>query len=320
METSDDASRESRRLIVIGIAANTALALAKILGGVFGRSQALIADGIESSLDILNSGLMWLAVKYAGRPPDRDHPYGHGKMEALAAVGGSMILILTGLVLAHRSVSEIISLRASSGIHDIPAPFTLIILGVTIVTKEILFRWFHRRGGALGSRALQADALHHRSDALTSLAALIGISAALFGGPAWAQADDWAALFSCGLIVFNGLNILRGAIGEILDEQDSSETMETLLHLARGVPGVTSVEKCRVRRSGVTRIADLHVRVAGERTVHEGHEIAHRVKDTLLASPLQLADITVHIEPEEGPPPTDRPETHAPAPLPRENP
>jgi cation diffusion facilitator family transporter len=295
----DSRAREGRRLILTGVVANIVLALAKILGGILGRSHALIADGVESSLDVLSSAMMWLAVKYAGRPPDRDHPYGHGKMESLAAVAGSLILIFAGLALAYRSVTEIIALSANSTAEDLPAAFTLFILAVTIAIKEFLFRWFHRRGGEIGSRALQADALHHRSDALTSLAALIGISAALMGGPAWAQADDWAALFSCGLIVFNGVGMLRGAMGDILDEQESSEITERILALTREVPGVTSVEKCRVRKSGLIRLADLHVRVAGERTVREGHEIAHRVKDLLLAAPFQLGDVTVHIEPEE---------------------
>ncbi len=299
MESLDIRAREGRKLILTGVAANVVLALAKILGGIFGRSNALIADGIESSLDVLSSAMMWLAVKYAGRPPDRDHPYGHGKMESLAAVAGSLILILAGVALGFHSVKEIILLSHTSNAGDIPAVFTLIILGATIVTKELLFRWFHRRGGEIGSRAVQADALHHRSDAITSLAALLGITAALVGGPAWAQADDWAALFSCGIIVYNGLAMLRGAMGDILDEQASADITEKILALVREVPGVTSAEKCRVRKSGLARLADLHVRVAGERTVREGHDIAHRVKDTLLASPLQLGDVTVHIEPEK---------------------
>jgi cation diffusion facilitator family transporter len=309
VDSLDSRAREGRKLILTGVAANIVLALAKILGGIFGRSHALIADGVESSLDVLSSGMMWLAVKYAGRPPDRDHPYGHGKMESLAAIAGSLILIFAGLILGYRSVLEIITLSANATASDVPSTFTLFILGATIVTKEFLFRWFSRRGGEIGSRAVQADALHHRSDALTSLAAMLGISAALLGGPAWAQADDWAALFSCGLIVFNGFGMLRGSMGDILDEQESSDITERIRALTLDVPGVTSVEKCRVRKSGLSRLADLHVRVAGERTVREGHEIAHLVKDTLLAAPLQLADVTVHIEPEEVacayPPPTN---------------
>ncbi len=284
--------------MLAGIAANVVLALAKILGGILGRSQALIADGIESSLDILSSAMMWGAIKYAERPPDSDHPYGHGKMESLAAVAGSLILILAGLSLGIHSVGEIIRLLRDPGADNVPALFTLAILAVTILTKEVLFRWLDHHGKRIGSMAVQVDALHHRSDALTSLAAGIGISAALIGGPAWAAADDWAALFSCGLIVFNGFQMLRGSMGDILDEQISPEKMEEILAAAREVPGVSSIEKCRVRKSGFVFLADLHVRVPGANTVSAGHLIAHQVKDRLRASEFQLSDVTVHIEPE----------------------
>ena len=298
MDTLASRARQGRQVMLAGIAANIVLALAKILGGWFGRSHALIADGIESSLDILSSGMMWGALKYAERPPDHDHPYGHGKMESLAAVTGSLILMLAGLSLGFHSLREIINLHHSNGAENIPAPFTLVILAATIIIKEGLFRWLLHRGQKIGSKSLEVDAMHHRSDALTSLAAGIGITLALFGGAAWAAADDWAALFSCVLIVYNGLQMLRGSVGEILDEQIAPDKMEKILAAAQSVPGVTSVEKCRVRKSGLVRLADLHVRVPGDSTVHEGHRIAHAVKDKLLESEFQLADVTVHIEPD----------------------
>jgi len=293
-----DRSREGRRVILASIGTNVFLALAKILGGFFGRSNALLADGIESTLDIFSSGMMWGAIKYAERPPDHEHPYGHGKMESLAAVAGSLILLLVGVSLGVHSLREILNLRAATAEESVPAAFTLIILVATIVIKEGLFRWLSHHGKKIGSRAVEVDALHHRSDALTSLATGLGISLALFGGPAWAAADDWAALFSCVLIVFNGLKMLRGSTGEILDEQIAPEKMEKILAAARQVPGVTSVEKCRVRKSGLVRLADLHVRVSGDRTVREGHRIAHDVKDRLLESEFRLADVVVHIEPD----------------------
>lgn len=286
--------------MLVSVVINTTLALAKVLGGIFGHSHALIADGIESSLDILTSALLWGAIKYSEKPPDSDHPYGHGKMESLAAVAGSLALIAAGLAFGVHSVSGLIHLSSSPAGEPLPAFFTLIIVGVTIVTKEFLFRWLYRRGQEIGSKAVMTDAWHHRSDAMTSLAALVGITAALIGGPSWAQADEWAALFSCGLIVFNGLQMLRNAAGDILDEQASSDLTSNILAKVSEVPGVTSMEKIRVRRSGLMYIADLHVRVAGNRTVREGHEIAHLVKDHLLAADFQLSDVTVHIEPEDG--------------------
>jgi len=288
---------EGRKLILAGVVINIVLSLAKVLGGVLGHSQALIADGIESSLDILSSAMLWVAIKYAERPPDSQHPYGHGKMESLAATIASLLVIGAGLAVAAHSGAELISPKHSG---EIPAGYTLIILGITIVAKETLFRWFTWRGKEIGSSSLQADAIHHRSDALTSLAAAIGILTAIFGGPKWAPADDWAALFSCLIIITNGIRMLRGSLGDILDEQAPTKTIRKIRKLVHGVPGVMSVEKCRARKSGLTLIADLHVRVRAEKTVREGHDIAHRVKDRLMEErSLLLSDVTVHIEPEE---------------------
>lgn len=292
-------AREGRRLVLVGVFLNIVLAAAKVTGGLIGRSHALIADGIESSLDIFSSGLMWGAMKYAERPPDEDHPYGHGKMESLAALVGAGFLILAGLSLGVHSAREIILLQTEATAANVPAAFTLGILAATIVIKEGLFRWLSRRGQEIGSNAVLTDAWHHRSDAVTSLAAVAGITAALVGGPTWAQADDWAALFSCALILFNGGKMLKTSIGDVLDQQASSEVVEAILKCVREVPGVTSVEKCRVRKSGFSRFADLHVRVSGDRSVREGHEIAHTVKDRLMTTEFHLADVTVHIEPEQ---------------------
>jgi cation diffusion facilitator family transporter len=195
VDSLDRRAKESRKFLLAGVLANLVLALAKIVGGLLGRSHALIADGIESSLDVLSSAMMWGAIKYAERPPDREHPYGHGKMESLAAVTGSFLLIIAGLALGLQSLREIFFVQRSHEVENMPAAFTLVVLGVTIALKEGLFRWIHHRGTRIESKALQTDAWHHRSDALTSLAAGVGISAALIGGPAWAQADDWQPFF-----------------------------------------------------------------------------------------------------------------------------
>jgi cation diffusion facilitator family transporter len=291
-------AKESRRLLVTGVFVNLFLALLKIAGGLLGRSNALVADGIESSLDVLSSTMMWGAIKYAERPADSDHPYGHGKMESLAAVSGSLLLLGAGAALGVHSIREILVLQHSTDLSHTPAVFTLFILLTTVLVKELLFLWVRSRGVVIESTALQTDAWHHHSDALTSLAAALGISAALIGGPAWAQADAWAALFSCALIMFNGVGMLRASIGELLDAQAAPEIVKEILTAVRGVQGVTSVEKCRVRKSGFMRFADIHVRVAGECTVREGHDIAHLVKNTLLEGDFHLADVVVHIEPE----------------------
>lgn len=303
MNTLGGSFAEGRRLIFAGILLNIFLAAVKFMGGVLGNSSALMADGLESTLDVFSSVMMWAALKYAERPPDQEHPYGHGKMESLAAGAGALLLIGAGGLLGVYSLSEIYrSLGTEPVATDLPKPFTLIILLLTIGLKEGLFRLSLWKGRSIGSNALAADAWHHRSDAITSLAALIGIGIALLGGPAWAQADDWAALFSCAIIITNGLRMLMVALAEAMDKQEPETVRLKISAIAGTVEGVTSIEKVRVRKTGLTRIADLHVRVSGELTVHEGHIISHIVKNKLQNSELHLSDVTVHIEPE---PPSD---------------
>jgi len=294
MASIAERAARGRQVLVIGVAVNAALAGLKLVAGWLGHSDALMADGLESGLDVLSSAMIWGALKYAERPPDYDHPYGHGKMESLAGVGGALLLLLAGTMVAINSVREIV---AGSADRPLPAAWTLAVLAVVVLTKEGMFRMASRRGREVASRAVEADAWHHRSDALTSLAAVIGISLALVGGRAWVSADDWAALFSCAIIAYNGARMLKSALGELLDEQAPESVIEEIMSAARAVEGVANVEKCRVRKSGLSLLADIHVRVYGEVSVTAGHAIAHRVKDTLLAGGHHLLDVTVHIEP-----------------------
>jgi cation diffusion facilitator family transporter len=287
-------AESGRRILAAGILINALLAAFKLAAGWAGHSDALIADGLESTLDVLSSTMIWLALKYAGRPPDPEHPYGHGKMESLAAAGGALFVLAAGVLVAVNSVREI---GWGDPGRPAPEPFTLGVVVFVVVVKEVLFRITRRRSLEIASRALETDAWHHRSDALTSLAAAIGILVALIGGPRFVSADDWAALFSCVVIAWNGWRMFRGSLGELLDEQAPPEVVARILEAARAVDGVVDVEKCRVRKSGLTHLADLHVRVCGESTVSTGHEIAHRVKDALLAGGWHLSDVTVHIEP-----------------------
>lgn len=285
-----------RAILLAGVYMNLVLAVVKIAAGWLGHSDALIADGLESTLDVLSSALIWLALKYAERPPDSEHPYGHGKMESLAGVGGALILLAAGAMVALNSLREIVY---GAPDRPVPAMFTLGVLVFVVLVKELLFRIAQARNREVESRALESDAWHHRSDALTSLAALVGILIALVGGSRFVSADDWAALFSCGIIAMNGLRMLRGSLGELLDEQAPDETIQKILACARSVQGVENVEKCRVRKSGLTLLADLHVRVCGDVTVSAGHHISHLVKDALMDGGYHLSDVTVHIEPAE---------------------
>ena len=279
------------RVALFGMIVNLIFAAAKILGGLFGHAYVLIADGIESALDIAGSFVIWGGLKFAARPPDETHPYGHGKAEPIAAVVVAFGVLAAAAGLAIQSVREILTP------HHGPAPFTLGILIVVIVVKEILFRYVNRIGRHVESTAVQTDAWHHRSDAITSAAAFIGISVALIGGSGWQSADDWAALFACAVIAGNGIRLLRPALYEIMDTAPGGKIVRSIRRAARSVPGVIEVEKCRVRKMGLDFYVDLHVGVKDSISVREGHEIAHQVKAAIQENDSRVADVLVHIEP-----------------------
>jgi cation diffusion facilitator family transporter len=279
------------RIALIGMFANVGLATAKITAGLLGNSYVLIADGIESALDIAGSVIIWGGLKFAARPPDETHPYGHGKAEPLAAGIVAVGVIVAAIGLAVQSVREIFTP------HHGPAPFTLIVLIVVIVIKEFLYRVVMRVGKDVESTAVKTDAWHHRADALTSAAAFIGISVALIGGETWYSADDWAALFACAVIAFNGWRLLFPALHEMLDTAPGGEIVPTIERAAGSVPGVREVEKCLVRKMGISFYVDLHVRVDGAISVREGHDIAHQVKDAIRQTDGRIADVLVHVEP-----------------------
>jgi cation diffusion facilitator family transporter len=292
--TSDAAAsnlQAGARVALFGMIVNLVFATAKILGGLIGNAYVLIADGIESALDIAGSLIIWGGLKFAARPPDETHPYGHGKAEPIAAVVVAFGVLAAALGLAIESIREI---RTP---HHGPAPFTLGILIVVIVVKEILFRYVNRIGRNVESTAVQTDAWHHRSDALTSAAAFIGITAALVGGRGWESADDWAALFACCVIAANGVRLLRPALAEIMDTAPRGEIVDRVRNAAAAVPGVIEIEKSFVRKMGLSFYVDLHVRVDAGITVREGHDIAHEVKRAIQDTDGRIADVLVHIEP-----------------------
>ena len=297
MKTNSDAlSSQARsepgvRMTLWGIGVNIFLAVVKVATGVLGHSYALIADGIESTVDILSSTIVLGGLKIGALPPDRNHPFGHGKAESLAAMIVSFALLGAAVVIAVQSIQEIIAP------HYLPAWYTLIVLAGVIFIKEILFYYEIRVGQSIHSLSVKVDAWHHRCDALTSLAVFIGISVALIGGPGFESADDWTALLVSFFIAFNGLRLLRFAVAEIMDSAPSPEIERQIRGVANSVEGVKRIEKCRVRKSGINFLAEIHVQVDGRISVDKGHEISHRVKDVLLASGLGLIDVVAHIEP-----------------------
>ena len=279
------------RVALLGLVINVVLASAKIVAGVVGHAYVLIADGIESALDVGGSIVIWGGLTVAARPPDRTHPYGHGKAEPIAAIVVALGVLAAALAIAIQSVREILLP------HHGPAPWTLVVLIVAVIIKEVLFRYVIRFGRKVESTAVKTDAWHHRIDALTSTAAFIGISVALIGGKAWQSADDWAALVACVLIGWNGYRLARPAFFEIMDTAPRGKFIRSIRDTAKSVPGVVEVEKCRARKMGLDFYVDLHVGVDGNMSVHEGHEIAHRVKRAIQQSDSHVADVLVHIEP-----------------------
>jgi cation diffusion facilitator family transporter len=274
-----------------GIVASTCLAVVKVVGGIVGNSYALVADGVESMLDIMSSMVVWGSLRIASQPATERYPYGYGKAEPLAALAVATALLGAAVGISIQSIAEI---RTP---HHMPAPFTLWVLVGVIASKEVMFRYLFRTGEAIGSKAMQTDAWHHRSDSLTSVAAFIGISVALYMGEGYESADDWAALFAACVIAFNGVRLFRSALRDVLDISAPPALLSKVRGLACAVPGVIDVEKCRIRASGLVYFIDLHVIVDGGLTVHQGHEISHRVKDVLVGGNMGIQDVTIHIEP-----------------------
>jgi cation diffusion facilitator family transporter len=285
-------AKTSARLVLRGIGLNALLAAVKLAGGIFGHTYALVADAAESMLDILSSILVWAGFRVAAQPPDQNHPYGHGKAEPLAGLAVSgFIFAMAGWVAWH-------AVREIRTPHQGPAWWTLLVLAGVIVAKTWFSRRMSMKGEEVGSTTLSIEAMHHWSDAITSGAAFVGICIALWGGAGWETADDWAALFGCVIIAFNGFNMFTKALGDVMDTAVPQNFENEVRALALAVPGVQALDKVRMRKSGLSHLVDIQVRVEGNLTVREGHDIAHAVKDALIASdPHRISDVTVHIEP-----------------------
>lgn len=270
---------------------NVTLAAIKFLTGIFGNSYALIADGIESVVDVFASVLVLFGLKYSSRPADENHPYGHGKAEPLITFLVVVFLVISAGTIAWQAYQHIITP------HELPKPFTLIVLAVIIIWKEISFQVVMSRSKKLKSSSLKAEAWHHRSDAITSIAAFIGISIAIFAGEGFEKADDIAALFAVFFILFNCYKIFRPALGEVMDENNFEELTARIREISLTVPGVKGTEKCYIRKAGMEYHVDLHALVDGRLTVTEGHDISHQLKDKLCKVIPELGNVLIHIEP-----------------------
>jgi cation diffusion facilitator family transporter len=275
------------------IVGNICLAIIKGLAGFFGNSYALIADAIESTTDIFSSLLVLFGIKYSNRPADENHPYGHGRAEPLVTFLVVGFLITSATIIAYESISNI------GTPHELPKSWTLFILGAIIIWKEYSFRLVIKRSKETNSSSLRADAWHHRSDAITSVAAFIGISIALILGKGYESADDWAALFASGFILYNSYLIFRPALGEIMDEHLNHDLVDMIRNVSHQVEGIVDTEKCFIRKAGMQYHVDLHAIVDANITVKEGHELAHKLKDTLRQEIPELGHVLIHVEPND---------------------
>lgn len=282
-----------RQAVLLGLGANITLALVKLVAGVVGHSYALIADAAESAFDLFGTVAVWAGVRMADRDATEAFPFGFGKAEAVSGATVAILLLLASVGIALSAVHEI---RTP---HFSPAPWTLVVLAVVIVVKELVARRVRGVAQAEGSRALVADAEHHRGDVLTSLAAFVGILVAVMAGPGWESADDWAALLAAGVIAWNGVRLLRGALGDLMDKAAPPALVAQVRAATLAVPDVRGVDKLVMRSSGRGFWVDIHVEADAAMSLHEAHIVSGKVKGAIRAAVPQVRGVLVHMEPHE---------------------
>lgn len=283
--------REATRAALLGLVVNILLAAAKLTGGILGNSFALISDAVNSLGDCLASSVVVVALRFAQKPADAEHPYGHTRAEAVAASSVAMLVIISAVYVGWEAIQRL-------GLsHAAPPIWTLGIAAANAVIKESLYRYKVAVGRRTGSMAVIANAWDHRADALCALAVLVGLAVVRWGGPEYAWADEVAALFVVGAILWAGISLYYQSASELMDLQADNELLAAVRQAAEQVEGVQAVEKLWIRKTGLEYLADIHVEVDGELPVREGHRIAHLVKDHLLAEFATLRDVLVHLEP-----------------------
>jgi cation diffusion facilitator family transporter len=283
-----------------GLFANIGLVLLKLVTGLLGSSYALVADAIESSTDVFSSLIVWRGLQITGKPPDEEFRYGYGKAESIATAVVSLMLIAAAICIAVVAVREIITPPDQA-----PARFTLIVLGAVILVKEFLFRRVLAVGHDTGSTAVMADAWHHRTDAMTSAAAFIGITVAVWGGPAWTSAVGWAALVASIIMTANGIRMMRVAVNDLMDRVPETDLVERIAQAALTTRGVLAIEKLRVRKLGLKYSVDVHVQADPTLSLRDAHVLSGKVKGNVRAQVPAVDEVLVHMEPfEDEPAPT----------------
>lgn len=287
------ASERGIRSLQSAILINTVLALVKLMAGIVGNSYALVADAIESTADVFSSSVVWGALRIASREPDGDYPFGYGKAEPLATVVVGIMLLGAAFGIVLEAIREI------GTPHHTPAPWTLAVLVVVVIAKWALARRVGVIGHEIGSVAVTADSRHHLSDAITSGAAFIGISIALWGGPGWESADDWAAIGASLVIAYNGVAMIRPALADLMDRMPGEQIVQQVRAIAESVDGVRRTEKLFVRRSGLFLRISIHVQADPTLSVRDAHILGGKVKGAIMTALPSVQSVLVHMEPFE---------------------
>lgn len=287
-----DLYREAVRATWLGLTVNLALGLAKLGGGLAGRSHALISDAVNSLGDVFTSVAVLLAFRVAQKPADAEHPYGHTRAEAIAGSNVAVLVVVSALLVGWGALAG----DFGHG-RETPPTWTLAIAGVNVVIKEALYQYKIRVGRRAGSSAVIANAWDHRADALSALAVLIGLLLVRIGGPEFLVFDEVAALFVVAVILVSALRLLWSSAQELMDAQAPEQFVAEIRRTAASVANVKRIDKLWVRKSGLEYLVDIHIQVPGEYTVSEGHRISHLVKDRLLDRFTNLRDVLVHLEP-----------------------
>ncbi|HEB81749.1 MAG TPA: cation transporter [Gammaproteobacteria bacterium] len=289
--TLDQRKTETNRITLWGVAVNLVLSIIKIVGGIFGYSQALLADGLHSLSDLASDGMVLLAAHHAGEDADEDHPYGHGRFETLATVALGILLIGVAVGIGLDAISRL----NSETLPPEPMLYTLVIAAISIISKEVLYHATKRVALKINSQMLEANAWHHRSDAVSSIVVFVGIGGTYFGYP---YLDAIAALMVALMIGKIGLDLAKQSVQELVDTALEPEVVEQIKQTILSIDDVQELHMLRTRRSGHNALVDVHIQVSPKLSVSEGHHISESVEKALIDRFDEINDVTVHIDPE----------------------
>jgi cation diffusion facilitator family transporter len=290
--TEDERYREARTVTLVGSAVDLLLGVAKILVGVIGSSQALIADGVHSLSDLATDVVVLVAMKHGGREADEEHPYGHGRIETLATIVLGVALVLVAAGIAWDAVERL--MQPERLMH--PGWLALVVAAISIVSKEAIYHYTMRTADKLGSNLLRANAWHSRSDAISSVIVVIGVLGAMGGLD---YLDAVAAIGVAIMIAKIGFDLAWQSAQELIDTAMEPEQVEQIRHSILAVDGVRSMHMLRTRRMGSDGLVDVHIQVGPNISVSEGHRISDTVRAQIMRDVEAVTDVMVHIDPED---------------------